>query len=102
MSRIRLHRAQVITMTPQRPDAEHVDVPAACEAIAAVGDVIEAPGSGVADFSGRVIIGEPALARLLCDALEHHPEEDCQAPGGWLGTLRDECPGVDGRRQAPT
>ncbi|MEU2233491.1 hypothetical protein [Streptomyces vietnamensis] len=51
-------------MTPHRPDAEHVDILADGETIAAVGDVIEAPDAGVVDFSGRVVIGQPALERL--------------------------------------
>ncbi|GAA1158172.1 hypothetical protein GCM10009654_12790 [Streptomyces hebeiensis] len=44
MSRVLLRGAQVITMTPDRPDAEHVDILVDGETIAAVGDTIETPG----------------------------------------------------------
>ncbi|AUY52049.1 hypothetical protein [Streptomyces sp. CB01881] len=43
MSRTLLRGAQVITMTPDRPDAEHVDILVDGETIAAVGETIEAP-----------------------------------------------------------
>ncbi|QNP68533.1 amidohydrolase family protein [Streptomyces roseirectus] len=56
MSRVLLRGAQVITMTPHRPDAEHVDILVDGETIAAVGETIEAPDAEVVDFSGRVII----------------------------------------------
>lgn len=56
MSRILLRGAQVITMTPDRPDAEHVDSLVDGHTIAAVGETIEAPDAEVVDFSGRVII----------------------------------------------
>ncbi|MDN3026101.1 amidohydrolase family protein [Streptomyces sp. S.PB5] len=56
MSRILLRGAQVITMTPDRPDAEHVDILVDGETIAAVGETIEAPDAEAVDFSGRVII----------------------------------------------
>ncbi|WP_338683224.1 amidohydrolase family protein [Streptomyces acidiscabies] len=56
MSRILLRGARVITMTPDRPDAEQADVLVDGETIAAVGETIEAPDAEVVDFSGRVII----------------------------------------------
>lgn len=56
MSRILLRGAQVITMTPDRPDAERVDILVDGETIAAVGETIEAPDAEVVDFSGRVLI----------------------------------------------
>lgn len=56
MSRILLRGAQVITMTPDRPDAEQVDILVDGETIAAVGETIEAPDAEVVDFSGRLII----------------------------------------------
>ncbi|MGW3444374.1 amidohydrolase family protein [Streptomyces sp. NPDC001076] len=56
MSRILLRGAQVITMTPDRPDAEHVDILVDGETIAAVGETIEAPDAEVVDFSGRILI----------------------------------------------
>ena len=43
MSRILLRGAQVIAMTPDRPDAEQVDILVDGETIAAVGETIEAP-----------------------------------------------------------
>ncbi|MER6266677.1 hypothetical protein ACFY0B_08555 [Streptomyces sp. NPDC001797] len=56
MSRILLRGAQVITMTPDRPDAEHVDILVDGVTIAAVGETIEAPDAEVVDFSGRVLL----------------------------------------------
>ncbi|MGW2491512.1 hypothetical protein ACWCV9_30440 [Streptomyces sp. NPDC001606] len=56
MSRVLLRGAHVITMTPDRPDAEQVDILVDGETIAAVGENIEAPDAEVVDFSGRVII----------------------------------------------
>lgn len=56
MSRTLLRGAQVITMTPDRPDAEHVDILVDGETIAAVGETIEAPDADVVDFSGRIVI----------------------------------------------
>ncbi|MCD7444667.1 amidohydrolase family protein [Streptomyces lincolnensis] len=56
MSRVLLRGAQVITMVPGRPDAEHADVLVDGDRIAAVGDNIEAPDAEVVDFSGRIVI----------------------------------------------
>ncbi|OPG10449.1 cytosine deaminase [Streptomyces sp. GKU 895] len=56
MSRTLLRGAQVITMTPRRPDAEHVDILVDGETIAAVGESIEAPDAELVDFSGRIVI----------------------------------------------
>lgn len=56
MSRILLRGARVITMTPDRPDAEHVDILVDGETITAVGETIEAPDAEVVDFSGRILI----------------------------------------------
>ncbi|MFI1712657.1 hypothetical protein [Streptomyces litmocidini] len=53
MSRIRLCGAQVITMTPQRPDAEHVGIFGGGWTIASVNDVIEAPDGKVVGLAGR-------------------------------------------------
>ncbi|CAL9508937.1 5'-deoxyadenosine deaminase [Streptomyces sp. enrichment culture] len=55
MSRELLRGAQVITMTPDRPDAEHADVLVDGDRIADIGENIEAPDAEVVDFSGRVI-----------------------------------------------
>ncbi|WLW51049.1 amidohydrolase family protein [Streptomyces sp. YU58] len=56
MSRILLRGAHVITMTPDRPDAEQVDILIDGDTIAAVGETIEAPDAEVVDFSGRILI----------------------------------------------
>ncbi|PIM66891.1 cytosine deaminase [Streptomyces sp. JV178] len=56
MSRILLRGAQVITMTPDWPDAEQVDILVDGETIAAVGETIAAPHAEVVDFSGRILI----------------------------------------------
>ncbi|XUL90799.1 hypothetical protein ACQ86D_32685 [Streptomyces galilaeus] len=63
MSRILLRGAQVITMTPDRPDAEHVDILVDGETIAA--ETIEAPDAEVVDFSGRIVIPGLVNAHLL-------------------------------------
>ncbi|MGW2517639.1 amidohydrolase family protein [Streptomyces sp. NPDC001617] len=56
MSRVLLRGAQVITMVPGRPDAEHADVLVDGDRIAAVGENIEAPDTEIVDFSGRIVI----------------------------------------------
>jgi cytosine/adenosine deaminase-related metal-dependent hydrolase len=56
MSRVLLRGAQVITMAPDRPDAELVDILVDGDRIAAVGENIEAPDAEVVDLSGRIVI----------------------------------------------
>ena len=56
MSRILLRGAQVITMAPDRPDAEHVDILVDGDRILSVDESIEASGAEVVDFSGRILI----------------------------------------------
>ncbi|WP_329343565.1 amidohydrolase family protein [Streptomyces sp. NBC_00663] len=56
MSRVLLRGAQVITMAPGRPDAEHADVLVDGDRIAAVGENLEAPDAEDVDFSGRILI----------------------------------------------
>ncbi|CAL9326067.1 amidohydrolase family protein [Streptomyces sp. SudanB52_2052] len=56
MSRTLLRGARVITMTPGRPDAEHLDILVDGDRIAAVDENIEAPDAEVVDFSGRILI----------------------------------------------
>ncbi|MEV7387896.1 MULTISPECIES: amidohydrolase family protein [unclassified Streptomyces] len=56
MSRILLRGAQVITMTPDRPDAEQVDILVDGDRIAAVHGNVEVVDAEVVDFSGRIII----------------------------------------------
>ncbi|ALV31152.1 amidohydrolase family protein [Streptomyces sp. CdTB01] len=56
MSRVLLRAAQVITMAPDRPDAEHLDVLVDGDRIAAVGASIEVPDAEAVDLSGRILI----------------------------------------------
>ncbi|MEU3889934.1 amidohydrolase family protein [Streptomyces sp. NPDC029041] len=62
MSRVLLRGAQVITMTPDRPDAEHADILVDGDRIAAVGESIEAPDAEEVDFSGRIVM--PGLVNV--------------------------------------
>ncbi|MFF0428391.1 hypothetical protein ACFYUJ_28840 [Streptomyces sp. NPDC004520] len=79
MSRILLRGAQVITMTPHRPDAEHVDILVDGGTIAAVGDVFKAPDAEIVDFPGRVIIGQPALNGCCATPWSTIPSTICAA-----------------------
>ncbi|MFG2942759.1 amidohydrolase family protein [Streptomyces sp. NPDC048282] len=56
MRRTLLRGARVVTMTPDRPDAEHVDILVDGDRIAAVGPSIEAPDAEAVDFRGRILI----------------------------------------------
>ncbi|MHC3471011.1 amidohydrolase family protein [Streptomyces sp. 7R007] len=56
MSRVLLRGAQVVTMAPNRPDSEHIDILVDGDRIAALDENIEAPGADVVDFSGRIVI----------------------------------------------
>ncbi|MFF7388954.1 amidohydrolase family protein [Streptomyces scabiei] len=56
MSRTLLRGARVITMTPGRPDAEHLDILVDGDRVAALAENIEAPDAEVVDFSGRIVI----------------------------------------------
>lgn len=56
MSRVLLRGAQVITMAPGRPDAEHADVLVDGDRIVGIGGNIEAIDAEVVDFSGRIVI----------------------------------------------
>ncbi|MEU9341784.1 amidohydrolase family protein [Streptomyces sp. NPDC048278] len=56
MSRTLLRGARVVTMAPDRPDAEHVDILVDGDRIAAVGGNIEAADAEVVDLSGRIVV----------------------------------------------
>ncbi|MFG3290500.1 amidohydrolase family protein [Streptomyces sp. NPDC048179] len=56
MSRTLLRGARVVTMTPDRPDAEHVDILVDGDRIAAVDASIDAPDAEAVDFRGRILI----------------------------------------------
>ncbi|MGI5461195.1 amidohydrolase family protein [Streptomyces sp. CA-249302] len=56
MNRTLLRGARVITMTPGRPDAEHVDILVDGDCIAEIGQDLEAADAETVDLTGRVII----------------------------------------------
>ncbi|MFE1837357.1 amidohydrolase family protein [Streptomyces sviceus] len=56
MSRVLLRGARVVTMTPDRPDAEHLDILVDGDRIAALAENIEAPDADAVDLSGRIVI----------------------------------------------
>ncbi|MEU9449906.1 amidohydrolase family protein [Streptomyces sp. NPDC048277] len=62
MSRTLLRGAQVITMAPDRPDTERVDILVDGDRIAAVGEDLPSAGAEVVDFSGRIVI--PGLVNV--------------------------------------
>ena len=56
MSPILLRGARVITMSPGRPDAEHIDVLIEDDRIADIGEHLDRPGAETIDLSGRIMI----------------------------------------------
>ena len=56
MSRTLLRGAQVITMAPNRPDAERADVLIDGDTIAAVGENLDATGAEIVDVTGRIVL----------------------------------------------
>ncbi|MFF7980941.1 amidohydrolase family protein [Streptomyces sp. NPDC007901] len=56
MSRTLLRGARVVTMAPDRPDAERLDILVDGDRIAAVDASIEAPDAEAVDFRGRILI----------------------------------------------
>lgn len=56
MSRILLRGARVITMAPDRPDAERVDILIDGDHIVGLGDRLDAGDAEVVDLAGRIVI----------------------------------------------
>jgi 5-methylthioadenosine/S-adenosylhomocysteine deaminase len=56
MNRIVLRGAQVITMAPDRPDAESIDILVDEDRIAEIGKRLDSPDAESVDLSGRIII----------------------------------------------
>ncbi|MGW3993131.1 amidohydrolase family protein [Amycolatopsis sp. NPDC004772] len=56
MNRVLLRGAQVITMAPNRPDAERADVLIEDDTITAVGDGLDATGAEIVDVTGRIVL----------------------------------------------
>lgn len=56
MSRILLRGAQVITMSPHRPDAERTDVLVDGTSIVGVGEGLDDTGAEIVDVTGRIIM----------------------------------------------
>ncbi|OBF86345.1 cytosine deaminase [Mycobacterium sp. 852002-51163_SCH5372311] len=56
MSRTLLRDAQVVTMSPQRPDAERIDILIDGDRIAEMSDRIDRPGAETVDLAGRIVI----------------------------------------------
>ncbi|HTQ21552.1 MAG TPA: amidohydrolase family protein [Mycobacterium sp.] len=51
-----LRGAQVVTMSPDRPDAESIDILVDGDCIADIGNRLDSPGAEAVDLSGRIII----------------------------------------------
>jgi 5-methylthioadenosine/S-adenosylhomocysteine deaminase len=56
MSRVLLRGAQVITMSPHRPDAERADVLVDGDIVVAVGEGLDDTGAEVVDVTGRIVM----------------------------------------------
>lgn len=56
MTRILLRGAHVVTMAPNRPDTEHIDILIEDDRIAKMGDRLDATGADVVDLTDRIII----------------------------------------------
>lgn len=56
MSSTLLRGAQVITLAPNRPDAEYVDILIEDDRIAAMDEYIDAAGAEIVDFADCIII----------------------------------------------
>lgn len=56
MNRVLLRGAQVITMAPNRPDAERADVLIEGDTIAAVGDGLDTTGAEIVDVTDRIVV----------------------------------------------
>jgi 5-methylthioadenosine/S-adenosylhomocysteine deaminase len=56
VSRVLLRDATVITMSPNRPDAERVDILIEDDRVADIGECRDRPGAETVDLSGRIVI----------------------------------------------
>ncbi|MFJ9787439.1 amidohydrolase family protein [Amycolatopsis sp. NPDC101161] len=56
MNRVLLRGARVITMAPNRPDAERADVLIEGDTIAAVGDGLDTTGAEIVDVTDRIVV----------------------------------------------
>ena len=56
MTRILLRGAHVVTMAPNRPDTERIDILIEDDRIAAMGDRVDATGADVVDLTDRIVI----------------------------------------------
>jgi 5-methylthioadenosine/S-adenosylhomocysteine deaminase len=56
VSRLLLRGATVITMSPNRPDAERVDILVEDDRLAGIGESLDAPDAQTVDLSGRIVI----------------------------------------------
>ncbi|WP_158852668.1 amidohydrolase family protein [Saccharothrix deserti] len=56
MSRTLLRGARVVTMAPNRPDAERIDILVDDDRIADLGEHLDSPDADTVDLSGRVVI----------------------------------------------
>jgi len=56
MTRILLRAAQVVTLAPNRPDTERIDILIDGDRIAALGDNLDPTGADVVDLTGRIVI----------------------------------------------
>lgn len=109
MKRILLQGARVITMAPNRPDAEEVDVLIEGDRISAIGVGLDSKDAEIVDFSGRILIPglvnahlhvwqaglrsvgadwtlEEYLAHMHGDVARHCKPADMQI-AGWFGAL---------------
>jgi 5-methylthioadenosine/S-adenosylhomocysteine deaminase len=56
VSRLLLRGATVITMSPNRPDAERVDILVEDDRLAGIGESLDPPDAQTVDLSGRIVI----------------------------------------------
>jgi len=56
MTRILLRAAQVVTLAPNRPATERIDILIDGDRIAALGDNLDPTGADVVDLTGRIVI----------------------------------------------
>jgi 5-methylthioadenosine/S-adenosylhomocysteine deaminase len=56
VNRLLLRGATVITMAPDRPDAERVDILVEDDRLAGIGESLDPPGAKTVDLAGRIVI----------------------------------------------